>query len=450
MQWLVDRFKNNKERTAFVHEGRGVTYGDLVAQIQADLDALDDYGVKAGKTVAILADYSPEVFSLILALGIQRCNIIPLTHESVVEDKTALGISGCDFFASFTDDGRNYELKRRALNTDNHLMREFRQTGSPGLVLFSSGSTGEPKGILHDFARVAEKFRQQREGIVSICFLALDHFGGINTILAITSSLGTVVTVGKRSVEAICEAIQDHKVQLLPTTPSFLTMMVSSNLHRAYDLGSLTKITYGTEVMPQTTLDRLHKAFPGVKMQQTYGLSELGVLRSKSKDDGSLWVRIGGEGFNTKIVDDILWIKSDYRMVGYLNAPSGFDEDGWFNTQDRVEVDGDYFRILGRITDIINVGGKKVYPAEIENVVIGLDNIVDAVVYGEEHALVGQIIIVKARLAQPEKVTALKRRIRKACQEKLSAYKVPSKVVITEEQLETVRFKKKRSADPPT
>jgi acyl-CoA synthetase (AMP-forming)/AMP-acid ligase II len=274
----------------------------------------------------------------------------------------------------------------------------------------------------------------------------IDHFGGINTILAITSSLGTVVTVADRSVGSICRAIERYKVELLPATPSFLTILMASGAHREYDLSSLKRITYGTEVMPQTTLDRVRKAFPQVELQQTYGLSEVGVLRSQSRDDGSLWVRIGGEGFQTKILDGVLWIKSEYAMVGYLNAPQEFDADGWFNTQDQVEVDGEYLRILGRVTDIINVGGQKVYPNEVENVVLTVNNVADVAVYGEPNKLLGQIVVAKVRLNQPEAVEELKKRIRAACQGKLASYKIPAKVIISDEDLYTIRQKKNRRA----
>jgi acyl-CoA synthetase (AMP-forming)/AMP-acid ligase II len=198
--------------------------------------------------------------------------------------------------------------------------------------------------------------------------------------------------------------------------------------------------------MPASTLDRVRAQFPQVKLQQTYGLSEVGVLRSKSRDDGSLWVRIGGEGFQTRIEDDILWIKSDFAMVGYLNAPSEFDANGWFNTQDRVEVDGEYFRILGRVTDLINVGGQKVYPTEVEDQILPLPNVLDVAVYGEAHNLLGQIVVAKVRLESPEPVDELKKRIRAACHGKLASYKIPAKVVISETELYTSRHKKCRRA----
>ncbi|HWK47912.1 MAG TPA: class I adenylate-forming enzyme family protein [Stellaceae bacterium] len=446
MQWLLDRFATIPDRIAFIHEGREVTYRDVVRRVDHFGNRLTEHGVGASQTVAVLGDYAPEVVCLIFALARNGNIIIPLSRESVIEQSTALDVSGCDWFAQFDEAGGNVTITAKTVPSDNPVLAQFRALGIPGLILFSSGSTGKPKAILHNFDRVAEKFRKQRGSVIAIPFLMLDHFGGINTILAITSSLGTVVTVADRSVAKICQAIAEYQVELLPATPSFLTLLLVSKGYEQYDLASLRRITYGTEVMPQTTLDRLRTVFPQVELQQTYGLSEVGVLRSQSRGDGSLWVRIGGEGFATKVVDDILWIKSDYAMVGYLNAPSEFDADGWFNTQDRVEVDGDFFRILGRITDVINVGGQKVYPTEIEDVILALDNIVDVAVYGEKHPLLGQIVVAKVILATPELLDAVKKRIRAACRVKLSAYKVPSKVVLSDTQLHTVRHKKNRRA----
>ncbi|MFO1325295.1 MAG: long-chain fatty acid--CoA ligase [Burkholderiales bacterium] len=446
MEWLLDRFASAATHRAFVHEGREVTYGDVVAKTRAYGDDLAARGVEAGQTVAVLGDYSPEVVCFLFALFRNGNIVVPMTRDAVIEEAVALGLSGCDWFAEFSREGASMQFSARRVASDIALLADFRRSRRPGLVLFSSGSTGEPKGILHDFTRIAEKFRKQRAPIVAIPFLMLDHFGGINTILAILSSLGTAVTVGSRAIEPVCAAIARHRVQLLPATPSFLTMLLASNLHRKYDLSSLTRITYGTEVMPQATLDRLRAEFPGVELQQTYGLSEVGVLRTQSRPDGTLWMRMGGEGFETKVVDGILWIRSTYRMVGYLNADSEFDEDGWFNTKDQVEVDGDYLKVLGRVTDIINVGGQKVYPAEVENVILGVANVTDVVVCAEANALLGQIVVAKVVLAHPEATADIKARVRAACLARLAPFKVPAKVVVTSEALYSKRHKKVRTA----
>lgn len=444
MEWLIERFQIAPERIAFIHEGREVSYGCVVATIDDFFTRVQDAGIQRGETVVVLGDYSPEVFCMIMALCRNGSIVIPLTHSSVVEESVALAVSGCEWYVEFDAAGRDGVITHRGLKSDNALLNEFRQRGTPGMVLFSSGSTGKPKGILHDFNQIAEKFRKQRAPVVAIPFLMIDHFGGINTILAISSCLGTVVTVADRSVPNICAAIERYRVELLPATPSFLTLMMASNLHKQFNLLSLNRITYGTEVMPQSTLDRLSKAFPEVVLQQTYGLSEVGVLRSQSRGDGSLWVRIGGDGFQTKIVNDVLWIKSEYAMVGYLNAPSEFDAEGWFNTQDQVEVDGEYFKIIGRVTDLINVGGQKVYPTEVEDVILEIENIQDVAVFGEKHALLGQIVVAKVVLKNQESIESVKKRVRLTCLDKLASFKVPAKIILVDGVLHSARQKKIR------
>lgn len=448
LDWLLQRFAAPGPATAFVHEGREVSYAALAGQIHAFAAHLAKAGVRAGERVVVLGDYTPEAFALVIALARNGNLIIPLTRESVVELSTALEISGCDWIAEFGTGATTPNWKAHRVEIVHPLLDELARRKAAGLVFFSSGSTGKPKGILHDVDRVASKFVKARAPVTAIPFLMFDHFGGFNTILAITSSLGTVVSVAERSVARVCAAIERYKVDLLPTTPSFLNLMIAAQANQAYDLSSLRRVTYGTEVMPQATLDRLRQALPQAVLQQTYGLSEVGVLASKSRDDGSLWMRIGGDGFRTKVVDGVLWIQSDYAMLGYLNAESKFDADGWFNTQDRVEVDGDYFRVLGRVTDLINVGGQKVYPAEVEEVLMTLPNIVDAAVYGEAHNLLGQIVVARVVLAEAEAVDELKARLRQACRSRLAGYKIPAKVVVAQGALHSARYKKNRQAEP--
>jgi acyl-CoA synthetase (AMP-forming)/AMP-acid ligase II len=333
--------------------------------------------------------------------------------------------------------------KRVAVKSD--LLINFLKKNEAGVILFSSGSSGKPKAILHSINIILSKFVAPKKPTIAIPFLMIDHFGGINTIFGILCSLGTVVTVANRSIENICLSIERYKVELLPTTPSFLALMITSRAEKSYDLSSLKKITYGTEVMPEVVLKKMHELFPSVTLQQTYGLSEIGVMQSKSREDGSVWVKIGGSGFETKVKDNILWIRSKFSMLGYLNAPSEFDDEGWFNTQDIVETDGDYFKIKGRATDLINVGGQKVYPAEVENIILSLENIKDVSVYGEPHPLLGNIVVAKLQLMEPETPNSIKLRIRKACLEKLSAFKVPVKVFLSDSPLYSVRQKKIRS-----
>jgi acyl-CoA synthetase (AMP-forming)/AMP-acid ligase II len=196
--------------------------------------------------------------------------------------------------------------------------------------------------------------------------------------------------------------------------------------------------------MPLSTLNRVRALFPGVRLNQTYGLIELGVLRSKSKDDESLWVKLGGEGYKTRVVNDILEIKADSAMLGYLNAPSPFTEDGWFITGDVVEVSGEYIKVLGRKSEMINVGGDKVAPSEIESVIQSFDNVAEVTVYGEKHPLVGNIVCASVRLILNEDKKIFSQKLRRFCRLHLQEYKVPIKIFFVTSEQHTDRFKKNR------
>jgi len=250
--------------------------------------------------------------------------------------------------------------------------------------------------------------------------------------------------VQERSPDAVCDAIERYRVQLLPTSPTFINLLLLSDAYKRHDLGSLEMVTYGTEAMPETTLARFHTLFPEIQLLQTYGLSELGILRSKSKSSDSLWVKIGGEGFQTRIVDGLLQIKAQSAMLGYLNAPSPFTPDGWFATGDVVEVDGEYLKILGRQSEIINVGGEKVYPAEVESTLQLMDGVEDAVVSAERNAITGQIVHARVRLKTAETAAEFGKRMRLFCRGRLPTFKVPQKVVVVGEALHGERFKKMR------
>jgi acyl-CoA synthetase (AMP-forming)/AMP-acid ligase II len=196
--------------------------------------------------------------------------------------------------------------------------------------------------------------------------------------------------------------------------------------------------------MPESTLRLLQRLFPHVRLQQTYGLSEVGILHAKSRSSDSLWVRVGGPGFQTRIVDGRLEIKADSAMLGYLNAPSPFTPDGWLQTGDFVEVDGDYVRFLGRDSEIINVGGEKVFPAEVESVIHELDNVAEVTVYPEKNAILGQMVCANVRLKSPEDPAFFLAQMKKHVRERLAPYKVPVKVTLTSDPQQSPRFKKRR------
>jgi acyl-CoA synthetase (AMP-forming)/AMP-acid ligase II len=441
--WLTQRLQSWGDRPALLWSGESWSFAQLSDGCDAWRVRLAQQGVKPGDALAICGDYSPKLCALLLAALLNRNIIVPLASATAPRWKRLMELAQVRFAIQF-DSGDAWSVTRFERAASHPLFQQLGERDAPGLVLFSSGSTGESKASVLDFNRLLARFEAPRPAYRTLVFLLLDHIGGINTLLHALSHGGTIVTTCERSPDAICAAIEAHRIQLLPTTPTFLRMLLIADAIHRHDLSSLEIVSYGTEPMPPSTLAVVRRALPWVRLKQTYGLSELGILPTRSRDSGSVWLELGADGFAHKIVDGVLWIRSPSAMLGYLNAPSPFDAGGWFNTQDLVETDGEYIRILGRKSELINVGGQKVHPTEIENVLLQLDNVKDVTVRGQANPVTGEIVAAKITPLVPEDPGALKRRVRQFCQARLERYKLPAVIDVVAEDHHGARFKKAR------
>jgi acyl-coenzyme A synthetase/AMP-(fatty) acid ligase len=445
IDFLHSVFLENGAAEAIVWRGLGISFRTLAETLRRWREALSEEAIPAHSVVSLEADFSPASIALLLALIEHGCTIVPLTAGGESHKRELRDLAQVEFEIR-TSKEDSIATRRTGRRADHELLRELKRRRHPGLVLFSSGSTGKSKAAVHDFVPLLDKFHVRRKARRMAAFLLFDHIGGINTLFYALSNAGCLVVLDNRSPEDVCAAIEAHRIEVLPTSPTFLNLLLLSEAYKRRDLSSLELVTYGTEVMPESTLERLCDLFPGVAFQQTYGLSELGILRSKSKSSRSLWVKVGGEGYDTRVVDGMLEVKAKAAMLGYLNAPSPFTEDGWFKTGDAVEVEGDYIRILGRRSEIINVGGEKVHPAEVESVLQIMPGVEEAVVTGEQNAFMGQIVVARIRLTAPESPSDFRKRMHEFCRERLAKYKLPAKILIVQQPLHGERYKKVRAA----
>lgn len=442
---LIERISSFADRPAIVCRDRIETYDGLSHRIKIWRERLAAQGIAAGDVVTLAGDYGIDQIALLLALIANRNIVSPISAKAHATSGDYVRVANARHVVVFDDTGAwTFETNDAHGADDGKLVNALKKSAMPGLVLFSSGSTGAPKAILLDFEKLLQKFRKERRPMRTLVFLLLDHIGGINTLFAVLSQGGMLLTPSSRQPDAIAAEIAAHRIQLLPTTPTFLKMLLISGAWQSHDLSSLEVITYGTEPMPQSVLSAVAKALPHVTFKQTYGLSELGIMSTKSKASDSTLVQIGGEGFDYKVVDNMLWIKSSAAMLGYLNYEDPFTEDGWYNTGDRVEIDGDYMRILGRDSEMINVGGEKVHPNEVESVLLTAPNVAEVTVSGRKNAVTGNIVVADIRLIEEEDKAALTKRLRTYCRERLEPYKVPMLFTLGQEPLHSERFKKIR------
>lgn len=446
IEFLLDVFKEFTDSDAIIWQDQHFSYGWLYDRVTYWLATIHEKGIEPGTVTILEADFSPNAMALFLALIENQCILVPLTKS--VENKKKE-------FIEIAQGEVNFEIDECDVTTitalpykaDHEYYQTMRERRHPGLVLFSSGSTGKSKAIVHDMSDWLEKYKTRRHALRTITFLLFDHGGGVNTMLHVLSNGGCIITVQDRTPDGVLSAVEEFKAEVLPVSPTFINLILLSEAYSRHDLSSLKVVTYGTEPMPESTLKRFHELFPHIDLRQTYGLTEVGVMRSKSKSSDSLWVKVGGEGYDTRVVDDMLQIKARSAMLGYLNAPSPFTEDGWFMTGDEVEQDGEYFRFLGRRSEIINIGGQKVFPAEVENVIQEVENVGEVTVYGEKNPITGSIVCAKVRLKNPEETRQAVVRIKQYCAKKLLPFKVPVKVIIADAEQFSERFKKIRASN---
>jgi len=445
MTFLLEKFKETSDQIALMQMDADqevqASYQDILDYYQKWSYRLDQMQISSDAVIAVLGDYCLSSIGLMLAIIDRGCVYVPLSTS----------IKNIDHFLEIAEVSFFIDLKNDTINQTTHqvqhaLIDTLNQQKRPGLILFSSGSTGAPKAAIHDLVPMIERYKTAQKPFTSIAFLLFDHIGGFNTLMFSLSSNGTIICPNERSPEHICQIIEKYHIQVLPTSPTFLNMLLISRAYDDYDLSSLKVITYGTEPMPQSTLTAFHEVLPNVRMKQTYGLSEVGILRTQSENSSSLWMKVGGdETHQVKIVDETLWIKSKTSMLGYLNAPSPFDAEGWMNTQDKVEKKGDYIRILGRQSEIINVGGEKVYPSEVESVILELPEVSDVIIKGEKNPVIGHVVTCHvAPMNKDIDVMAFKSLIKRHCEDKLERFKRPVRISISKNGFSGERFKRVR------
>ena len=362
-----------------IHNGNELNFTEITSQNEIDLSS-----IKSGDVVAIIGDFNPICIFTLLYLMDMGVIVVPLTVETIREHEY--------FFESALVDVviKDGVVQRRIHSGSNGLISGLIKKRHGGLVLFSTGTSGRPKAILHDLTLFLKRFETPRPAVRTINFLLFDHVGGINTLLHTLFNKGVVVAPEARTVDSVLNTCGKYEVEVLPTTPTFLRIMLMSGAVPNKVPSCLRIITYGTERMNQVTLDELCQLLPNVDFRQTFGMSELGIVRVKSEARNSLFMKVGGEGVETRVVNNVLQIRSECRMLGYLNAPSPFDSEGWYDTKDLVEKKNGLYKIVGRMSDVINVGGLKFMASEIERVALEFPNVCLTKAYPRQNPITGQ------------------------------------------------------------
>lgn len=424
---LID---NKYTGTAIIDSSGVYSFRDLVEKVKS-FDSQIGVNLKMSQRVLLFSDYSFNSIALLIFLSRFPINIIPVVKTTQAELDEKVSVVSPDIIIRFGMNGELIIEQVKTVYSELEGINVYTNKGDTGIVLFSSGTTGKPKAMVQNFSELIRSIGvpKNQKRLIFLLLLMFDHIGGLNTLLNCLINGTPFVIPIDRNPSTILNLIEKYKVNVLPTTPTFLNLLLMDDSFSGNRLESLKLITYGTERMSDVLLNKIVSLLPNVKLLQTFGTSETGILKTESKSSSSLYFKITDEDKEYKIVNNELFLKSKTSVNGYLNHQSdSFTKDGWYATGDLVDIDVDgYIKIIGRKNKVINVGGLKVLPSEIEDLVNSIDGVYESTAFGEENSLVGNIVCLKV-YTNNENCDELKLKIKKICKEQLDKYKVPVKI----------------------
>ncbi len=318
------------------------------------------------------------------------------------------------------------------------MSRSSEYRGECRIGLFTSGTTGKPKLVLHALdsltraVRVSEKHRHDVWGLA----YHPAHFAGLQVFFQALANRNPIVRLFGLTPEQMHLAIESERITHLSATPTLMRVLVSDQQTHA----SVKSVTLGGERTDAELLSKLATMFPNAKFRNVYASTEVGSVLTGEGE--TFCVPTAYQGL-IKIVDGELVIHRSLLAASMRVSM----QDDFFLTGDCVEVDQAdplSFRFVARRTDLINVGGFKVNPHEVETHLLNMPEVREAAVYGKANSVTGNLVCCDLVLQQDQTLTA--REIFARLKSTLPVYKIPRVVQLVPSLRLTSTGKRQRGA----
>lgn len=316
-------------------------------------------------------------------------------------------------------------------------------------IVRTSGSSGPMfKLVLHETERFIQKYNTIGSHFeMTMAFSPAETIAGIETLLEVLSLEKSLVTPeDDLTPEHIVDLIEAHKIDYFQTTPSFMNLLIISKSLKSGKLEKLQKIAYGSEPSVSQVLHQFKFFLPDVKLVQTYGMSEIGIQKTIT-DPGDATRFTLDERYNPfRIIDGILHVRSMTRLLRYLNATAEQSSLGaeWFCTQDEAVVENGYLKVLGRKGDLINIGGRKFFPIELEEKLQQMQEVRDVIVTSEKNEIIGSVITATIILSPEADEAEFRKAYKLFCEKNIVSYMHPHRLKLVKNQSMPPVLKKMR------
>jgi acyl-CoA synthetase (AMP-forming)/AMP-acid ligase II len=438
-------------------DGPPLTYGEVLGRATVLAGALADAGVVPGDRVGCHLPNSPSWVVASLAVWLNGATVAAVgTLVPAAEAAGLFALANATAVVAVEPGG---DVPRAVIDDEGQLVGPSRaaplddRRPDPedlALAIFTSGTTGRPKGITHTHADIVAAARRVAAGYArtsdyrptpapaqlapGVVFNPFGHMAGYSR-LAFRMWIGRPIAIVPRfTVAAVRELLARHEMDTLQLSPTMIHMLATAD--EPLDLAGLKYVTSGTAPLPVATRERFEHRY-GVPVMQAYGMSEVGAVAQERYDDvisgrrgpGSVGRVAAGVEVQIRHLDhdrpagegEIL-VRTDEASQEFLGgAPVPIDGDGWFATGDVGRIDDGILYVTGRVQEKIIVGGFNVYPAEVEDAIRRSALVHDAVVVGLPDERLGEHPVAGIVWAGEPDSEALVAELRGY----LAAYKVP-------------------------
>jgi acyl-CoA synthetase (AMP-forming)/AMP-acid ligase II len=424
-QLLFSHAERAPQRTAVVSGDTRVSYAELADSVRRISRALR---VSSGDRVAIRLPNGiafVQAFYAALAAGASvvpiNTRLAPPEVEHILEDaKPAWVFADGDF-----SQGAEGDLQPQA--------------NDECVVLYTSGTTGKPKGAIHTHANVIVQNVYQHAiawgiggGDVFLATTPLAHRAGVARLANALGLGGTLVVAPKFDAAAALESIGRERVTVAGLPPTVLRMMLPEIRRDPSKCASLRTVIVSAEAFPLLLLREMSEVLPQARFHAVYGMSEAAISSATGEEMRGRPGTAGRPfpGIEVKIEDEELLVRGAFAvMKGYLgHAPL---EGGWFRTGDLVRRDGDgYLYVVDRRKDMVMSGGYKVYSKELEQVLVQHPAIEDAAVVGVPDPAYGEAVVAVIQRKPGENLS--EEDVVAHCRAQLAGYKKPRRVIFVD------------------